>query len=121
VCRLFRRRSTTSQRKRFLADSVLLEILRSEHTYLLLLLCVDADGTNVLKAPLLIVEPKQKLIPSAPDYVIPETAYDTIRTSIIFDFNGRVIIPWSVRRIGALGDNTIQLLPDMSDPLLNFS
>jgi hypothetical protein len=51
------------------------------------LLCVDADRTNVLKVPLLIVEPKQKLIASAPDYVIPETAYDTIRASLIFDFN----------------------------------
>src|SRR6516225_5959850 len=95
--------------------------LRSEHTNLLLLLCVDADGTNVLKVPLLIVEPKQKLIPSAPDYVIPETAYDTIRTPIIFDFNGRMIIPWPVRRIGALGDNTVELLSDMPEPLLNLS
>jgi len=24
-----------------------------------------------------------------------------------FNFNGRVIIPWRVRRIGALGDNTV--------------
>jgi len=71
--------------------------------------------------PLLIVEPKQKLIPSAPDRMIPETAYDTIRTPIIFDFNGRVIIPWSVRRIGALGDNTVELLSDVPHPLLNFS
>ena len=71
--------------------------------------------------PLLIVEPKQKLIPSAPDGMIPETAYDTIRTPIIFDFNGRVIIPRLVRRIGALGDNTVELLSDVSDPLLNFS
>ena len=38
---------------------------------------------TVAKVPLLIVEPKQKLIPSAPDYVIPETAYDTIPTPII--------------------------------------
>src|SRR6516162_6622152 len=85
------------------------------------LLRVEADGTNVLKVPLLIVEPKQKLIPSAADYVIPETAYDTIRTPIIFDFNRRVIIPWSVRRIGTLGDNTVELLSDVPDPLLNFS
>jgi len=49
--------------------------------------------------PLLIVEPKQKLIPSAPDRMIPEPAYDTIRTPIIFDFDRRVIIPWSVRRV----------------------
>src|SRR6516164_628978 len=95
-------------------------LLRSEHTNLLLLLCVDADGTDVLKLPLLIVEPKQKLFPSAPDYMIPETAYDTIRTPIIFDFNGRVIIPWSVRRAGALGDNTVKLLSDMPHPLLNW-
>jgi hypothetical protein len=60
---------------------------RPEITYLLLLFCVDAGGTDVLQVPVLIVEPKQKLIPSAPDYVIPETAYDTIRTPIIFDFN----------------------------------
>ena len=73
------------------------------------MLRVDADGTNVSKVPLLIVEPKQKLIPSAPDYVIPEAVYDTIRTPIIFDFNGRMIIPWSVRRIGALADNTVEL------------
>jgi hypothetical protein len=59
--------------------------LRSEHTYPPLFFRVDADGTNLLKAHLLIVEPKQKLIPSAPDYVIPETAYDTIRTPIILD------------------------------------
>jgi hypothetical protein len=71
--------------------------------------------------PLLIVEPKQKLIPSAPDRMIPETADDTIRTPIIFDFNARVIIPWSVRRISALGHNTVELLSDMPDPLLNFS
>jgi hypothetical protein len=64
--------------------------------------------------PLLIVEPKQKLIPSAPDYVIPETAVDTIRTPIIFDFNGRVITPWSARRIGALGYNTVELLSDVA-------
>jgi hypothetical protein len=44
------------------------------------LLRVDADGTYILKVPLLIVELKQKLIPNAPDYVIPETAYDTFRT-----------------------------------------
>jgi hypothetical protein len=74
-----------------------------------------------LKAPLLIVKPKQKLIPNAPDYVIPEIAYDTIRAPIIFDFNGRVIVPWPVRRIGALGDNTIELLSDVPDPLLNLS
>ena len=73
-----------------------------------------------MKLPLLIVEPKQKLFPSAPDYMIPETAYDTIRTPIIFDFNGRVIIPWSVRRAGALGDNTVKLLSDMPHPLLNW-
>ena len=85
------------------------------------MLGIDADGTNVLKVPLLIVKPKQKLVPSAPDYVIQETAYYTIRTPIIFDFNGRVIIPWSVRRIGALGDNTVELLSDVPDPLLNFS
>jgi hypothetical protein len=36
-----------------------------------------------------------------------------IGTPIIFDFNGRVIIPWSVRRIGALGDNTVELLSDV--------
>jgi hypothetical protein len=95
-------------------------LLRSEHADLLLLFCVDADGTNVLKAPLLIVEPKQKFIPSAPDYVIPETAYDTIRTPIILNFNRRVIIPWSVRRISALGHNTVELLSDVPDPLLNF-
>ena len=76
---------------------------------------------TVAKVPLLIVEPKQKLIPSAPDYVIPETAYDTIRTPIIFDSNGRMIIPWPVGRIGALGDNTVELLSDVPDPLLNFS
>jgi hypothetical protein len=52
--------------------------------------------------------------------VIPETAYDTIRTPIIFDLNGRVIAPWSVRRIGALGDNTVELLSDVPHPLLNF-
>jgi hypothetical protein len=86
-------------------------LLRSEHTNLLLLLRVDADGTDVLKVPLLIVEPKQKLIPSAPDCVIPETAYDTIRTPIIFDFNGQVIARWPVRRIGALGDNTSSCCP----------
>jgi hypothetical protein len=85
------------------------------------LFCVDAEGTNVLKVPLLIVEPKQKLIPSAPDRMIPETAYDTIRTPISFDFNGRVIIPWSVWRIGALGDNTVELLADMANPFLNFA
>jgi len=39
--------------------------------------------------------------------MIPETAYDTIRTSIIFYFNRRVIIPWSVRRIGALSNNAV--------------
>jgi hypothetical protein len=32
-----------------------------------------------------------------------------------------MITPWSVRRIGALGDKTVELLPDMPDPLLNFS
>src|SRR6516225_9857741 len=96
-------------------------LLRFEHTNLLLLLCVDADGTNVLKMPLLIVEPKQKLIPSVPDRMISKTAYYTIRTPIIFDFNGRVIIPWSVRRIGALADNTVELLSDVSNPLLNLS
>jgi hypothetical protein len=96
-------------------------LLRFEHTNLLLLLCVDADGTNVLKMPLLIVEPKQKLIPSAPDRMIPETAYNTIRIPIIFDFNRRVIIPWSVRRIGALGHNTVELMSDVPDPLLNFT
>jgi hypothetical protein len=32
-----------------------------------------------------------------------------------------MIIPWSVRRIGALGDNTVELLSDVPDPLLNFS
>jgi hypothetical protein len=85
------------------------------------LLCVNADGTNVLKVPLLIVEPKQKLIPNASDYGIPEPAYDTIRTPIIFDFNCRMIIPWSVRRIGAFGDNTVELLSDVRDPLLDFS
>ena len=53
--------------------------------------------------------------------MIPETAYDTIRTPIIFDFNGRVIVPWSLRRIGALGDNTVELLSDVPDPLLNLS
>ena len=76
---------------------------------------------TVAKVPLLIVEPKQKLIPSAPDYVIPETAYETIRTPTIFDFNRRMIVPWSVRRIGALGDNTVELLSDVPHPLLNFS
>jgi hypothetical protein len=60
--------------------------LRSELTNLPLLFCVNADGIDVLKSPLLIVEPKQKLIPGAPDRMIPETAYDTIRTSIILDF-----------------------------------
>jgi hypothetical protein len=53
--------------------------------------------------------------------MIPEPAYYTIRTPIIFDFNGRVIIPWSVRRISALGDNTVELLPNVTDPILNFS
>ena len=53
--------------------------------------------------------------------MIPETAYDTIRTPIIFDFNGRVIVPWSLRRIGALGDNTVELLSDMPNPPLNHS
>jgi len=53
--------------------------------------------------------------------MIPETAYDTIRTPIIFDLNGRVIVPWSLRRIGALGDNTVELLSDVPDPLLNLS
>jgi hypothetical protein len=56
-----------------------------------------------------------------PDRMISETAYDTIRTPIIFDFNGRVIIPWSVRRIGALADNTVELLADMANPFLNFA
>ena len=50
--------------------------------------------------------------------MIPETAYDTIGTPIIFNFNGRVIIPWSVRRIGALGNNTVELLSDVSNQLL---
>jgi hypothetical protein len=45
-------------------------LLRSEHTNLLLLLCVDVDGTDVLKMPLLAVEPKQKLIPSAADRIV---------------------------------------------------
>ena len=55
--------------------------------------------------------------------MIPETAYDTIRAPIIFDFNGRMMIPWPVRRIGALGDNTVELPSDVPepDPLLNFS
>jgi hypothetical protein len=53
--------------------------------------------------------------------VIPETAYDAIRAPIIFDFNSRVIIPRPVQRIGALGDNTVELLSDVPDPLLNFS
>jgi hypothetical protein len=90
-------------------------LLQSEVTNLPLLLCVDADRTNVLKVALLIVEPKQKLIPSASDGMIPETAYDTICASIVFDFNHRVIIPWSVRSIGALGDNTVELLSDVPD------
>jgi len=38
-----------------------------------------------------------------------------------FNFNGRVIIPWPVRRIGALGDNSVELLSDEPDPLLNGS
>jgi hypothetical protein len=109
--RLFSRLPTVESRR----------LLRSEVTNLLLLLCVDADGTDVLKMPLLIVEPKQKLIPSAPDRMVSETAYYTIRAPIIFDFNGRVIIPWSVRRIGALPDNTVELLSDVPDPLLSFS
>jgi hypothetical protein len=53
--------------------------------------------------------------------MIPETAYNTIRIPIIFDFNRRVIIPWSVRRIGALGHNTVELMSDVPDPLLNFT
>ena len=53
--------------------------------------------------------------------MIPETAYYTIRTPIIFDFNRRVIIPWSVRRISALGNNTVELLSDVPDPLLDFA
>src|SRR5260370_42505483 len=69
-------------------------LLRSEHTNLLLLLCVDADGTNVLKRPLLIVEPKQKLIPSAPDRMTPEPANATIRPWLFFIFTVQVIIPW---------------------------
>jgi len=32
-----------------------------------------------------------------------------------------MIVPWSVRRIGALGDNTVELLADVPDPFLNFS
>ena len=83
-------------------------------------LSASTSAPAYLKVPLLIVEPKQKLIPSAPDGMIPETAYDTICTPIIFDFNRRMIIPWSVRRIGALGDNTVELLSDVPDPLLNF-
>src|SRR5438445_7098946 len=59
--------------------------------------------------------------PSAPDRMIPETAYYTIRTPIIFDFNGRVIIPRSVWRISALGHNTVELLSDVPDPLLNIA
>jgi len=38
-----------------------------------------------------------------------------------FNFKGRVIIPWQVRGIGALGDNTVELLADVPDPFLNFS
>jgi hypothetical protein len=32
-----------------------------------------------------------------------------------------MIVAWSVRRIGALGDNTVELLSDVSNPLLNLS
>jgi hypothetical protein len=53
--------------------------------------------------------------------VIPETAYETIRTPIVFDFKRRIMIPWPVRRIGALGDNAVELLPDVPHPLLNFA
>src|SRR5262249_28319684 len=59
VC-LFSRLPTVERRR----------ILRSEHTNLLLLFCADADGTDVLKVPLLIVEPKQRLIPSAAGRIV---------------------------------------------------
>ena len=35
-----------------------------------------------------------------------------------FNFNGRVIILWSVWRIGTLGDDTVELLSDVPHPLL---
>jgi hypothetical protein len=36
-----------------------------------------------------------------------------------FNFNGRVIILWSVWRIGTLGDDTVELLSDVPHPLLD--
>jgi hypothetical protein len=38
-----------------------------------------------------------------------------------FNFNGRVIIPWSVWRIGTLGDDAVELMSDVPHPLLDFS
>ena len=53
---------------------------------------------------------------SASDRSIAETADDTIDRAVVLNLDGRSVVAWPVRRIGALRDDTVEFLANVSNP-----